>query len=111
MSRFLLDDFSGARQALEPIQATLDATPLLGYAYAESLLQTGEYDRGLARLQSLEEENPKLPVLHLALGKAYAAHAQYSKAESEFREALRLRPDDAEARRQLDRLQSLSRTP
>lgn len=111
MSRFLLDDFTGARQALEPIQATLDATPLLGYAYAESLLRTGEYDRGLARLQSLEEENPKLPVLHLALGKAYAAHAEYPKAESEFREALRLRPDDAEARRQLDRLQSLSRTP
>jgi tetratricopeptide (TPR) repeat protein len=111
MSRFLLDDFKGTLQVLTPIQSTLDSTPLLAYAYAESLLQTGEYDRGVARLQSLIEANPDLPVLHLALGKAYAAHARYPEAETELRITLRLRPDDKEALHQLDRLQSLSRTP
>jgi tetratricopeptide (TPR) repeat protein len=111
MSRFLLDDFPGTLQALNPIQSTLDATPLLAYAYAESLLQTGEYDRGIARLQSLSQANPDLPVLHLALGEAYAARARYPEAEMEFRTTLRLRPDDKEALRQLDQLQTLSRSP
>jgi tetratricopeptide (TPR) repeat protein len=109
MSRFLLGDFPGTLQALTPMQSTLDATPLLAYAYAESLMQTGEYERGLERLQSLTRVNPDLPVLHLALGKAYASHSRYPEAETEFRTTLRLRPDDSEALHQLEHLESFTR--
>ena len=111
MSRFMLGDFPGTLKALTPVQSTLDSAPLLAYAYAESLVQTGEYDLGVARLQFLTQAHPELPVLHLALGKAYAAHGHSSEAENEFRTTLRLRPDDEEAARQLRRLQPLTQTP
>jgi len=95
-SRFMLQDYAGAIAAMAPIAAELDATPLLDYAYAESLVMTGEYDDGVTRLQQLERPNPGLAMVHVALGKALLNHSAYTGAETELRTALALKPEDAE---------------
>jgi Flp pilus assembly protein TadD len=74
----------------------LDATPLIAYAYDESLIQI-DYDKGIERLIRLARANPDIPVIHLAIGRAYAAHERYAEAEVELREALLLKPEDTEA--------------
>jgi tetratricopeptide (TPR) repeat protein len=96
MSRFMIHDYGGAVDALSPLAAQLDATPLIAYAYDESLIQI-DYDKGIERLIRLERANPDIAVIHLAIGRAYAAHERYADAEVELREALRLKPEDTEA--------------
>jgi tetratricopeptide (TPR) repeat protein len=103
-SHFMLQDYGGAVNALAPIADRLQATPLLAYAYAESLLQSGNYDSGMARLQQLESSNPSLAVIHLAIGKAFLSHTEYAKAEPEVRAALTLKPEDSEAKFVLARI-------
>jgi Flp pilus assembly protein TadD len=96
MSRFMIHDYSGAVEALSPLAARLDATPLLAYAYDESLIQI-DYDKGMERLIRLEKANPYIAVIHLAIGRGYASHERYADAEVELREALRLKPEDTDA--------------
>ena len=96
MSRFMTDDYSGTVKALAPMRAELDATPLLAYAYDESLTQI-DYDSGIDRLLTLEKANPTIAVIHLAIGKAYLVHDHYAEAEAELRSAVRLKPTDADA--------------
>ena len=96
MSRFMIHDYSGTVAALSPLAAQLDATPLIAYAYDESLIQT-DYDRGIERMVRLEQANPNIAVIHLAIGRAYASRARYAHAEVELQEALRLKPEDTDA--------------
>ncbi len=55
MSQFMLSDYSGTIKTLSPLGAQLDTVPLLAYAYAESLVKTGDMNQGISRLESLEE--------------------------------------------------------
>jgi tetratricopeptide (TPR) repeat protein len=96
MSRFMIQDYNGTVDALSPLAEQLDATPLIAYAYDESLIQT-DYDRGIDRMVRLEKANPNIAVLHLAIGRAYASHARDADAEVELRTALRLKPEDTDA--------------
>jgi tetratricopeptide (TPR) repeat protein len=96
MSRFMLGDYSGAVKALAPMASDLDATPLLAYAYDDSLVQV-DYDRGIDRLLTLEKANPTIAVIHLAIGKAYLGHQHFAEAEPELRTAVRLKPTDTDA--------------
>jgi tetratricopeptide (TPR) repeat protein len=97
MSQFMLSDYSGAINTLSPLGAQLDTVPLLAYAYAESLVKTGETDQGVARLENLEKADPKLAMVPVALGDAFASQKQYQKAEAELRTALHINPADKNA--------------
>ncbi len=97
MSQFMLSDYSSAINTLSPLGAQLDTVPLLAYAYAESLVKTGDTDQGIARLESLEKTNPNLAMVPVALGDAFASQKQYQKAEVQLRTALHINPADKNA--------------
>ena len=97
MSQFMLSDYSSAINTLSPLGAQLDTVPLLAYAYAESLVKTGNTDQGIARLESLEKADPSLAMVPVALGDAFASQKQYQKAEVQLRAALRINPADKNA--------------
>ncbi len=97
MSQFMLSDYSGAINTLSPLGAQLDSVPLLAYAYAESLVKTGDADQGIARLTNLEKADPNLALVPVALGDAFASQKQYQKAEVQWRAALHINPADKNA--------------
>jgi tetratricopeptide (TPR) repeat protein len=97
MSQFMLSDYRSAINTLSPLGPQLDSVPLLAYAYAESLVKTGETDQGIARLESLEKADPNLGLVPVALGDAFASQKQYKKAEVQLRTALHINPADKNA--------------
>lgn len=101
MSEFELSDYAGAVETLAPIRARLQAIPLVAYAYAESLVKTGDTEQGISRLEQLEAAFPNLEVIAVALGAALANEKEYAKAETELRRALQLKPDDPAAKSDL----------
>jgi tetratricopeptide (TPR) repeat protein len=98
MSQFLLSDYGDAVNTLSPLGAQLDAVPLLAYAYAESLVKTGDTERGIDQLQHLEEAHPDFAVVPAALGEAFASQKEYPKAELQLRAALHINPNDRAAK-------------
>ncbi len=82
--------------AIETARKVLDANPdaepglylRLGRAYAE----TGRTDEGLAYLDRMERERPRVAEIHSALGSIRVKRGETGAAEKEFLEALRLDP-------------------
>lgn len=98
MSQFQLSDYSDAINTLAPLGAQLDTVPLLAYAYADSLVKTGDVDQGVERLKRLEAADPSLDVVPVALGEAFESQKQYLEAEVQFRAALRIEPENKNAK-------------
>jgi tetratricopeptide (TPR) repeat protein len=94
MSQFMLSNYRGAIDTLSPLGSQLDTIPLLAYAYAESLVKTGDVERGIYRLELLEAADPDLAIVPVALGEAFASQKLYQKAEAQFRAALRINQTD-----------------
>lgn len=103
MSQFSLKDYATARKTLEPLEGTSNEAPQLQYAYAVSLLQTGDPGSGVTRLLTLEKASPEVAQVHRALGEAYAT-MKSPAAAGELETAIRLDPSDAEAHVDLARL-------
>jgi tetratricopeptide (TPR) repeat protein len=76
----------------------LDTVPLLAYAYAESLVKTGDVEQGMIHLEHLEAADPSLAIVPAALGEAFAGQKLYQKSAVQFRAALRLNPTDKNAK-------------
>jgi tetratricopeptide (TPR) repeat protein len=98
MSQFQVADYRSAVGTLAPISAQLNAVPLMDYAYAVSLVKTGDMSAGVSRLEQLEAGHPDLEIVPLALGAAYADEKQYGKSEAELRKAVLLAPSDLHAK-------------
>jgi tetratricopeptide (TPR) repeat protein len=98
MSEFMLGDFKATISALSPVAAQLDDVPLLGYAYAVSLVKTGYFNRGVTRLRAIEQAHPDLAVIHRAVGEALSDQKNLSEAQDELRTAISLNPADANAK-------------
>jgi tetratricopeptide (TPR) repeat protein len=77
---------------LRPIQTEVDSDSGLDYAFAVSLVKTGDYDEGMRRLKSLEEANPNSADIHTLLGSALADQHEYDRALDEYRKALAIDP-------------------
>ncbi len=101
MSEFELSDYADAVGTLAPLGAQLNAVPLIAYAYAESLVKTGDTDHGISRLEQLEAAHPDFEPVPVALGAALVHEKQYAKAETELRRALQLKPGDLAAKSDL----------
>lgn len=98
MSRFQLADYRGAIETLAPLGDQLNRVPLLSFAYADSLIKTGDVDRGIDLLERLQASSPGLAVIPAALGAALASQKEYRKAEAELRQGLRLDPANKNAK-------------
>jgi tetratricopeptide (TPR) repeat protein len=101
ISLFMIKDYAATVRTLRPIEQELTATPQLDYMYAQSLVLTGDYDQGVARLQRMSKTNPSVAEVHRALGEAYASHGDYQQASGELRTAINLNAADSEATDQL----------
>ena len=104
LSQFSIKDYAAARQTLEPLNDPTSEAPRLQFAYAASLIETGDISTGVARLLALEKTNPNVGEVHRALGEAYAKEKSPAAA-AELETAIRLDPSDAEAHIALARLQ------
>jgi len=67
------------------------------YYRAFLLLSEGKIDDAIRAYRALLARDPNAPLVHHQLGRAFSRSKQYDAAEKEFREALRLAPDLAEA--------------
>lgn len=104
LSQFSIKDYAAARQTLEPLHGTPGEAPRLQFAYAASLIETGDVSTGVAQLLALAKTNPNVGEVHRALGEAYARQKS-PDAAAELETAIRLDPSDAEAHIALARLQ------
>jgi tetratricopeptide (TPR) repeat protein len=104
LSQFNTKDYAGARKTLEPLDGNSGEAPQLQFAYAESLIQTGDASGGVERLLVLEKADPHVAEVHRALGEAYVTTKAAGAAE-ELETAIRLNPVDAEAHGALGRLE------
>jgi tetratricopeptide (TPR) repeat protein len=93
LSHFSTQNFSATLETLRPIQSQVDDDPGLSYAFAVSLVKVGEYEKGTARLKTLEEANPKSADIHMLLGSAFADQHEYDAALGEYQKALAIDPN------------------
>jgi len=101
ISYFQVKDYGSVVRTLKPLEGELAASPQLGSMYGLALARTGDYDDGIARLESLSKSSPTSADVHRALGEAYAGHGNYQQAAAEFNTTLQLNAADQEAREQL----------
>jgi len=97
----LAHQYAKAVPVFRLIEPKLEANPELNIAYAGSMALAGDSVRGLARLKSLEETNPGIPLAHSLLGEVYGANKNYGQAADELRVSLRLDPANAETKNTL----------
>jgi len=64
---------------------------------AVSLLQSGDYATAVEALRRFQARAPHVPEIHVNLGFAYLGLEQPGRAEESFRQALQLRPEQANA--------------
>jgi tetratricopeptide (TPR) repeat protein len=95
LSFFALQKYSHVKEVLSPVQADVDAAPELNYAYAVSLLKTGDYNQGINRLRALEKVDYKSADLHALLGDAFAEQNDWAAALQEYRRAIAIDPKQA----------------
>ena len=82
-------------ETLHPIETEVAGDPGLAYAFAVSLIKTGDYTQGVDRLKELEKVSPNSADIHLMLGDAFADQGVYPTALEEFRKALAIDPNQA----------------
>lgn len=98
ISEFMIKDYRSSLKTLHPIQASIGAAPLLAYVYAVSLIETGDYEGGIARLKALEQTSPQNASVHRALGVALLNQKDYAGAAKELRAGLQIDPTDEQAK-------------
>ncbi len=106
LSLFMTGDYDAVVRTLQPVLSTIDKVPQVEFAYADSLIRTGKLPEGIARLQSLERQNPQVPDVHRALGEAYAQSSppDLAKAFEELNAASRINPTDPQTHYDLGKL-------
>jgi tetratricopeptide (TPR) repeat protein len=105
LSQFIVKDYPGVLVTLQPIAAAPDTAPRVAFAYAESLVQTGDVKSGVEQLTALERRDPDAAAIHRALGEALAIGSDMKAAVHELETAIRLNPQSAESYDALGRLQ------
>jgi tetratricopeptide (TPR) repeat protein len=101
LAQYMAHDYAAALQTLQPIEANVDDVPSLNYAYADSMVKTGDLQPGIERLKALALANPNSVTLHQALGAGYLASGNNKQAAEEFRAALGIDPANTESKHEL----------
>lgn len=105
LSQFILRNYADTLRTLQPIEAAPEIAPQVAYAYAESMVETGQIPGGVERLKSLERRTPNAAAVHRALGEALALSGDPNAGTQELKTAIQLNPDSAESYDALGKLQ------
>ncbi len=95
ISEYEMHSYASAVKTLQPIEASLRAVPSRAFAYAESMVKIGDFQKGLTWLRMLVEMEPGNVSFHRALSEGYASSGNYSKAQEELRVVGALDPGNA----------------
>ena len=101
----MIDNYQGCIQTLQPVIGKSDLVPQVEYAYAQSLVKTGQLGPGTERLAALTKSHPEIPDIHRALGEVLDRQGQKQRALEELRTALQLNPQDADSHYDLGKMQ------
>ena len=93
-----------AQQAVEQFRQALALAPnsareRLNYGLA--LLRAGDMKNGMAELERVQKQDPKLPHTWFNLGIAYKKMGDFDKAQAQFEQMVRLAPDEPASHYQL----------
>jgi tetratricopeptide (TPR) repeat protein len=105
LSHFMSGNYHGCIETLQSVIGTADLVPQVEYAYAESMIRTGQIGAGTQRLEALETLHPEIPDVHRSLGEALAHQGERQKALEELRTAIQLSPRDADAHYDLGKME------
>ena len=104
LSQFMTGSYQDCLATLEPVTGKVSLAPQVEYAYAESMVMTGQVGPGAERLAALEKAHPEIPDVHRALGEALDRQGQRHRAMDELRTAVQLNPRDPQAHYDLGKL-------
>jgi tetratricopeptide (TPR) repeat protein len=96
-SQFRIGNYHDCVETLQSVIGKSDLAPQIEYAYAESLIKTGQIGPGTERLQAMEKLHPEIPDVHRALGEALVSQGDKQRALEEFRTAVQLSPNDPDS--------------
>ena len=71
-----------------------ELAPQVEYAYASSLVKSGQVSAGTERLLSLERAHPEIPDVHRALAEAFDRQGDQKRASEELHIATQLTSHD-----------------
>jgi tetratricopeptide (TPR) repeat protein len=105
ISQFMMGNYRGCVDALEPAIGKAELAPQAEYVYAESMVRIGRVASGTERLAALEKAHPEIPDVHRALGEALIQQGSKQKALEELRLAIQLSPNDADSHYDLGKME------
>lgn len=104
LSQFLSGKFRDCVETLQPIEKT-ELASQVEYAYASSLVESGQIAAGTERLLSLEKAHSEIPDIHRELGEALDRQGDQKRAIEELRTAIQLSPQDSGSHYDLGRIE------
>ena len=105
LSHFMTGNYHECIDTLQPVIGKTDLVPQVEYAYAESMIKTGQIGPGMERLRTLEKLHPEIPDVHRALGEALGRQGQQQPALEELHTAIQLSPNDADSHYDLGKME------
>jgi predicted Zn-dependent protease len=94
LSQFLSAKYDDCVGTLRPIEKT-ELAPQVEYAYAASLVKSGQVSAGIERLLALEKTHAEIPDVHRALAEAFERQGDQKRANEELHIAAQLTPRDS----------------
>ncbi len=94
LSQFLSSKYLDCVETLRPIEKT-ELAPQVEYAYASSLVESGQVHVGTERLLALERLHSEIPDVHRALAEAFDRQGDQKRAIEELHAAIQLSPQDS----------------
>lgn len=94
LSEFLSGKYRECIETLKPIMGSNNLAPQVEYAYADSLVKSGDIAAGTDRLLVLEKVHPEIPDVHRELGEVFERKGDHQRAMEELHTANQLSGQD-----------------
>src|ERR1700761_135303 len=104
LSQFLSGRYRECVETLQPIEKT-ELAPQVEYAYASSLVESGQIRVGMERLLALEKVHSEIPDVHRTLAEALDRQGDQKRAIEELHAAIQLSPQDGGSHYDLGRIE------